>query len=125
MVGQLLYGYRDGKAVPLRADERGNLRLSTEEIDAMRQGTPMDFEQFTAEQMAEAVSLNPPTGATRAVVQATGGTGLRWRQDGQDPTAQIGMRIEAGAEREFIGNLGTILLIGEGENSSVGVSYYG
>jgi hypothetical protein len=64
-----------------------------------------------------------PTTATYAVIQAES-QAVRWRDDGQAPTASVGMRIPAGGELFYDGNLSAIRFIEEAASAKLNVSYY-
>lgn len=64
-----------------------------------------------------------PSDATIAVVQAEGD--VRWRLDGTNPTASVGMLLPDGAERTFIGiNVAAVKLIARTTGASVNVQYF-
>lgn len=62
-----------------------------------------------------------PNGAIFALIQAEGD--LRWRDDGTDPTASVGMLIPDGQSIWYTGNLAEIEIIGDG--STANISFYG
>jgi hypothetical protein len=59
---------------------------------------PMGYQQIT--DLISATGLTVPAGATAAVVVATG-QDVRWRDDGTNPSATVGMPLAAGVERFF------------------------
>ena len=67
---------------------------------------------------------SPPAGARRAIIQAEG-QALRWRDDGQPPTATIGMTIPAGGELRYDGaDMGALRLIAAASGAIANISYY-
>lgn len=64
-----------------------------------------------------------PTGATYAIIQAEA-QGVRWRDDGIDPTSTVGMTIAAGAELRYDGNLRGIRFIEVAASAKLNVSFY-
>lgn len=54
------------------------------------------FQQITT--LSAAAALTIPAGTRKALIQAEG-QAVRWRSDGTDPTAAVGMRILTTADR--------------------------
>jgi hypothetical protein len=85
------------------------------------------FEQIT--NTDDAFQLTPPDqggGVVLALIQAEA-QGLRWRADGQAPTASIGSLIPANAELEFTGTpqgLAQLRLIAETTGAIANVHYF-
>lgn len=48
----------------------------------------------------------------------------RWRDDGTDPTTTVGMRLPAGAEMQYAGDLAKIRFIAESSEITLDVSKY-
>lgn len=68
--------------------------------------------------------LTVPAGATYALIK-TETQVVRWRDDGEDPTATDGMKIDVGDEFWYPGQLTKILFLDTGAGAStVHVSYY-
>lgn len=84
--------------------------------------TPKGYQQITS--LSAAASLTVPTGATIALIQAQD-RDVRWRDDGTDPTASVGMVIAAGDALPYTGSLAAIKLIETTASAKVNVSYYG
>lgn len=85
--------------------------------------TPLGFRQVTATSSAFALPT-PPAGTRRAIVQAEA-QALRWRDDGADPTASIGMTIVSGGELRYDGtNMGAIKMIAATAGAIANISYY-
>lgn len=83
--------------------------------------TPMGYEQVT--DLSSAVGLTPPAGAVRARIVATA-QAVRWRDDGTNPTASIGMPLAKDTELVYDGALGKIVFIEETASAVLNVSYY-
>lgn len=49
---------------------------------------------------------------------------LRWRDDGVDPTASVGMPLAAGVTLQYDGDLGRIKFIEQTAGGKLNVSYY-
>lgn len=82
---------------------------------------PMGFQQITV--LTSAVGLVVPPGARYAIIQPTGQP-VRWRDDGANPTAAIGMRVVVGADLEYVGDLTAIKFIQEAATAVLNVSFY-
>lgn len=83
---------------------------------------PLGYQQVTG--ITGATSLVVPAGARLAVVQAEG-AGVRYRDDGVDPTGTVGMLIGAGASLTYTGNLAAVRVIGVAAGAILNVLYYG
>ena len=67
---------------------------------------------------------SPPAGARRAIIQAEG-QALRWRDDGQAPTASVGMTIPAGGELRYDGaDMSALRLIAATSGAIANIAYY-
>jgi hypothetical protein len=93
---------------------------------------PLGYQQLTSTQLQTARALpSVPANARRVVLQSNGVQAIRWRDDGADPVAQsdgvaaLGQRIEAGAEKEYVGNLSAVRVVGEGAGAVLDILYYG
>lgn len=83
--------------------------------------TPLGYEQITG--AVAATGLTPPPGARYALIQALT-QAARWRDDGTDPTATVGMQIAAGDSLFYNGEIGHIRLIEEAASTEINVTYY-
>ncbi len=81
----------------------------------------LGFQQITPG--ATSTALIVPTGARVAVINCEVAV-MRWRDDGVAPTAAIGMRILAGGELQYDGELQKLRFIQEAAGAIVNVSYY-
>lgn len=50
--------------------------------------------------------------------------GVRWRDDGVDPTATVGMPISPGVTLQYDGDLGKIKFIQQSNGAIINVAYY-
>lgn len=82
---------------------------------------PKGFEQLA--DLSAAAALTPPDGAAFALLNAEG-ENVRWRDDGEDPTATVGMLIVAGVDVTYQGNLANIRFIEVTAGATLNVSYY-
>lgn len=83
---------------------------------------PKGYQQITG--LTSATALNIPLGSTYAEI-AIEGAAVRWREDGSNPTATIGMLMEAGSSRFHTTGLTALRLIQVSAGAVVNVHYYG
>ena len=82
----------------------------------------LGYEQLAT--LTSAAALTPPAGSVLAVM--VGETqSIRWRDDGTNPTASVGMLLTAGTILEFTGNLAAFRAIEATSAAKLNVSYYG
>jgi len=81
----------------------------------------LGYQQITS--LSSATGLTVPVGATMAVI-APLTQGVRWRDDGTNPTASVGMPISAGAYFNYDGDLKNIKFIEQTASAELNVSYY-
>lgn len=82
---------------------------------------PLKYEQITS--LVSVIGLKPATNSRIALIQAVS-QNIRWRDDDTDPTATIGMVLEAGRDMLYTGDLTKLKLIEEAASAEVNVSYY-
>lgn len=83
---------------------------------------PAGYVQITS--LSSAVGLGTlPDGVTLTLIQAES-KNVRWRDDGTDPTAAVGMILEAGQTLVYTGNPSEIKLIEVAASAIVNVSFY-
>jgi hypothetical protein len=99
-----------GKSVP------GNIGV---EPAAMK---PLGFQQIST--LSSAVGLTVPAGALIALIQAES-QDVRWRDDGSNPSATVGMTIGTGLTLPYTGDLSAIKFIEISASAKLNVSYYG
>lgn len=80
------------------------------------------YQQITTLTTAQALTL--PNGAQFAVVHAET-QDVRWRDDGTDPTATVGMVIAAGATMRYDGELSRVRFIEAAVGAKLNVTFYG
>lgn len=82
----------------------------------------LGYQQVT--NLTAAVGLTIPAGASIALLQVTG-QNVRWRDDGTDPTASIGMILNADADPyPYSGDLSAIRFIETAASAVLNVAYY-
>jgi hypothetical protein len=79
------------------------------------------YQQLTS--LSSAASLTVPTGASFALIQAQD-RDVRWRDDGTDPTASVGMVIAAGATVLYEGELPRFRVVETEASAKLNVTYY-
>ena len=82
---------------------------------------PRGYQQIT--DLSASVGLTVPDGATRAVIQAEGDD-VRWRDDGTDPTATVGMILAQNTSLDYSGDLNEIEFIEAAGGGILNVTYY-
>lgn len=95
--------------------------MSLMSIDARY--TSLGYQQIATATLASAVGLTVPAGAKYALIQ-TETQGVRWRDDGTDPTASVGMPLAAGSDIWYCGPLSAIKLIRQASGAILNVAYY-
>lgn len=81
----------------------------------------LGYQQITS--LSAATALTVPTGAARAVIVPET-QAVRWRDDGIDPSATVGMPLAVAAVLTFDGNLGKIKFIEQTSAAKINVAYY-
>jgi hypothetical protein len=87
------------------------------------------FEQITLGAAATAltvptVTVNNAKHEARVALIQCEAVAVRWRDDGTDPTASVGMRLVPDEEFEYDGDLKAIKFIREAAGAKLNVSYY-
>lgn len=85
---------------------------------------PKGYQQITNAQLATVQGLSAPSGSKYAKIQNNGAQPLRYRDDGVTPTAMQGMRLAAGDELPYYGDLTALKLIREADGVTVDIAYY-
>ena len=80
------------------------------------------YQQLTS--ISATTALTVPGGSTVAMIQAEA-QAVRWRDDGTNPTASVGMNLAAGQTMWYTGPLASIKFIQVTSGAIVNVSYYG
>lgn len=83
--------------------------------------SPLGYEQITS--LSAAAALTVPAGAAVAVIEAET-QAVRWRDDGTDPTATVGMPLPTGRVFVYAGALSAIKFIEQAASAKLNVNYY-
>lgn len=85
---------------------------------------PKGYQQITT--LSSAQALTVPGGSTSAVVTVEG-QAVRFRDDGTNPTASVGMPIAVGGSYTFNGaaDLAALKFIEQAASAKLNISYYG
>jgi len=81
----------------------------------------LGYQQITS--LSAATALTVPTGATMALIVPET-QAVRWRDDGTDPTASVGMPVAVGESLNYDGDLKRIRFIQQTASATINVSYY-
>lgn len=81
----------------------------------------LGYQQITS--LGSAVGLTVPQGATLALIVPET-QNVRWRDDGTNPTASVGMPIFVGASLSYDGDFNKIKFIEETASAKLNISYY-
>ncbi len=81
--------------------------------------TPAGYFQLTSLATARTV----PGGGRVAIIQCED-QNIRWRDDGTDPTAAVGMLLRAGAEMWYVGDLKKLRVIEVAVGAKLNISLY-
>jgi hypothetical protein len=84
---------------------------------------PLGYEQILSATLAAPTQLNKPAYTKVAYVQVEGGQ-VRYRDDGTNPTAAVGMLLVDGAFLEYAGDLSALTFLTESGAPKLNVSYY-
>ncbi len=83
--------------------------------------TPLGYQQITS--LSSAVGLTVPDNARYAIIQPQT-QNVRWRDDGTDPSATVGMNLVVGNDLPYTGDLAAIKLIEVAASAALNISYY-
>ena len=83
--------------------------------------TARGFQNITS--LSAATALTPPTGAAYAVIVAET-QAVRWRGDGVDPTASVGMLMQPGDILNYDGDLASLRFIEVTAGAAISVAYF-
>lgn len=86
---------------------------------------PLGYQQMTSLSTSSAVGLQgiPSSEQVQLTIIAVEGAGIRWRDDGTDPTSTVGMPVNAGQTLPYVGDPSKIKIIGQASGATVNVSY--
>lgn len=82
---------------------------------------PVGYQQITS--LSAAAALTVPETAKIAIIIAESKS-VRWRDDGTNPTATVGMPLAVDAPLVFNGNLSALRFIETSASAKLNVSYY-
>lgn len=82
---------------------------------------PLGYQQITS--LSAATALTVPAGARFALIRPET-QGIRWRDDGTNPTSTVGMPVDAGDTVFFTGKLSVVKVIETAVSAKLNVSYY-
>lgn len=82
----------------------------------------LGYQQITS--LSAATALTIPAGTSYAVIQPET-QAVRWRDDGTDPSATVGMQLATGSELTYDGQLSRIKFIETTASAKLNISYYG
>lgn len=85
------------------------------------QREPLGYEQIT--DLSSADGLTPPVG-TRLVVLVCEAQAIRYRDDGTDPSATVGMPLAVGVEKIYTGDFSAIKFFEQVAGAKLNISYY-
>jgi hypothetical protein len=85
------------------------------------QREPLGYEQIT--DLSSADGLTPPMG-TRLVVLVCEAQAIRYRDDGTDPTATVGMPLAVNTEKIYTGRFTAIKFFEQVAGAKLNISYY-
>lgn len=81
----------------------------------------LGYQQITS--LSAATALTVPTGATMALIVPET-QAVRWRDDGTNPTASVGMPVAVGEALNYDGDLSRIRFIEQTASAKLNISYY-
>lgn len=84
--------------------------------------TPLGYQQLTT--LSSAAALTVPTGTKYILMQAQD-KDVRYRDDGTDPSATVGMIMVANTVYAYTGNFATIKFFETSATAKLNVLYYG
>lgn len=91
-------------------------------MDGLQRYTALGYQQI-ASGLSAALGLTVPVGATVAVIVAEA-QAVRFRDDGTNPTATVGIPLAVAQEFFYTGPLANIKFIEQTASAKLNVSYY-
>ena len=82
---------------------------------------PLGYQQLTS--LSAATALTVPTGARWCIFTAET-QAVRWRDDGTDPTAAVGMPVAVNVPTAYYGDLNKIKFIEQTLSAKLNVAYF-
>lgn len=95
-------------------------------ITAAAHAASQGYQQSTSLSTSSAINLpsipsSPGPGSALISVEAAG---VRWRDDGTDPTSSVGNPVSAGAALCYGNEIGKFRVIGQTSGATINVTYY-
>jgi hypothetical protein len=88
-------------------------------------GASRGYQQSTSLSTASAANLpSIPTGGAASVLISVEASGVRWRDDGTDPTSTVGQPVSAGQALCYANEVGAFRVIGQTAGATINVTYY-
>jgi hypothetical protein len=84
---------------------------------------PLGYQQYTS--LSAATGLSPIPAGTIYIVVTVESAGIRWRDDGTNPTASVGMPVSSGASFSYTANFAAIKFIQQSASATIDVYYCG
>lgn len=109
----------DNETVVIDGETRYRQRVKSWSLDQTL--TPKGYEQIAS--LAAAAALTVPAGAVYAMIEAETND-VRWRDDGTNPTATVGMKLLADSTIFYTGDLAAIRFIETTATAKLNVAYY-
>jgi hypothetical protein len=114
------YGFTPGVGGTARSRTVGGVEIPMVEVDT---AIPTVLGGFQNLSVTTAVALTVPSGATHALMTVDTGSGnIRFREDGTNPTASVGLLVQAGNAVELT-NLANVRIISTTGTTVVNISY--
>ena len=82
----------------------------------------LGYQQITT--LSSATGLTVPANTVKVLIQAET-QAVRWRDDGTDPTATVGMNLAVGSTLEYTGSLPAIKIIEATASAKLNITYLG
>lgn len=86
--------------------------------------SPLGYAQASLTTVQALSALLAIPGGATYVVLTPETSGLRWRDDGTNPTATVGMPVAAGGTLTYDGDLTKLKVVSQSGTSTVNIAYY-
>jgi hypothetical protein len=84
----------------------------------------LGYQQMTSVSTASAASLPSIPSNAASVLVAVEISGIRWRDDGTDPTSTVGIPVSAGQSLCYGNEVARFRVIGQTAGATINVTYY-
>lgn len=88
---------------------------------AIKSSTPLGYQQ---QAVTAAANLTSAPAAANYALLLPETNGIRWRDDGTDPTAAIGMPISAGQSFVYDGDVSKLRVISQTGTATLNIAYF-